>query len=131
MGTSLEVAVLTCKWLDEFRKSKVNDLGVTILRHHDVGGLHISVNDTFFMSFGEPFGHIGCDLESASHGYRATGDDIAELFATDELHGDEGDAFDVVDLVNDTNVGMLELGCGFRFLDETALSLGISNEVLG
>ena len=51
------------------------------------------------------------------------------MLPSDELHDDEGRAFEFVDLVNHSDMRMLEFGSGFGLLDETAFPLGVGDEL--
>jgi hypothetical protein len=106
----LDVAVLAGEGLHELGKTEVDDLGMAGFGHHDVGGLYIAVDDGFLMRFGESLRDIRGDFESTAEWQRAFGKNISELLAADELHDDEGRAFDFIDLVNDADMGMLEFG---------------------
>src|SRR5690606_34906611 len=63
---------------------------------------------------GELDGDVDCgvDLE------RAGGEDVGEGLPFDEGHGEEDLAFDLVDFVDSTDVGVLKAGGGLRFAEE-------------
>ena len=57
------VAVLARQRLHQLRQSEVDDLGVAVFGHHDVGGFQVPVNDALVMGAGEPFGDLRGDLQ--------------------------------------------------------------------
>ncbi len=57
--------------------------------------------------------------------------DVAQLVAADQLHRDEADAFDFVDLVNHGDVGMLEGRGGLRFLHEAPFPVRVLHQLGG
>ena len=61
----------------------------------------------------------------------ALGQEVAQLLAADELHGDEGDAVRFVDAVDDRDVGVLEGGGGLGLAQEALAPVGVLRELLG
>ena len=57
------VAPFARERLNELGEAEVDDLDVTVLGDHDVGGFQIPVDDAFSVGLGEPFCDIRNDLE--------------------------------------------------------------------
>ena len=60
----------------------------------------------------------------ARAGEGGPGEEVAELLAADQLHGDVGDALRLVDAVDDGDVGMLEGGGGVGLAQEARARSG-------
>ena len=67
-GESLDVAAFSGERLCQLGETEVDDLGMAVLGHHDIGRLHVAVEDSFFVSLCKSFRHIGGDLEGAAKG---------------------------------------------------------------
>ena len=85
---------------------------------HDVRGLQVAVDDAFVVGAGECFGHLGGELQRAGERKGLSLQQIAELLALDELHGDESGAVRFVDLEDGGDVRMVERGGRLGLLDE-------------
>ena len=62
---------------------------------------------------------------------RAARDAVLQSHALEKLHGDEGVAFVLADVVNGADVGMVQRGGGLGFALETAQRLRVSGDVVG
>ena len=71
------------------------------------------------MSSAEPFRHFDGDLESLGKSEGSQMYELAQQLASNELHRDEGYVVDLVDLVDDRDVGMLERRGSLGLLHET------------
>ncbi len=101
----LHVAAFTRQRLHQLGQSEVDDLGVTVFGHHDVGRLEVAVDDALVVCAGKTFGDLGSELQGPGERQLFPVNDVLELLAPDELHGDEGHAVGFVDLVNDRRCG--------------------------
>jgi hypothetical protein len=104
---------------------------VAVVRDHDVGGLEVPVDDALVVRSSHRPAHLGGDLEVPGQGHPSPPDEAAQVRPPDPLHGDEGHAVGFVDLVDDTDVRVLQLRGGLRLLDEPPLALGIGDELRG
>ena len=123
------VTVTAPERLHQLGEAEVDDLGVAVLSHHDVGGFEVSMNDALGVGSGETLGDFGGEIERTGKRQSILREDVTELLSLDELHRYEGDAVDFIDLENDCDVGMVK-SCGrLRFLHETAPSFGVRHEL--
>ena len=76
----------------ELGQPEVQDLHVPIRGHHDVGGLEVPVDDALLVSRSQGIGYGGADLEHLRQGQAARGEDLLEVPALDQFHGQEADA---------------------------------------
>ncbi len=85
---------------------------------HDIVGLHVPVNDAPGVGFLKRLP----DLDGIGNGLRdgqgAPPELAAKRFAIDKLHIDEPASFEFAQKMHATNIGMIEVGGGFRFLQE-------------
>ena len=89
------------------------------------------MDDAFGVGGVECVGDFNGEGNELIAGKRATADEMVERDAIEELHGDEGLALVLPDIVDGANVGMVESGRGLSFATETGQSLGIAGEFGG
>lgn len=77
----------------------------------------------------QALGDFAGQLQRAWHGEAPAAQPVAQLFAANELHGNEGDALRFAHLMDHGNVRVLEGGGGLGFLDEAAPPLGVSHQI--
>jgi hypothetical protein len=119
------LAILPFEGLHEFGKPEIDDLGVALARHHDVGWLEIAVHHAFVVRQSETLRDFRDQLQRAGHRQPFLFQDIAEFFAFDELQRDEGHAVGLVDLENGGDVRMVQRRCRLGFPYETAAAFGV------
>ena len=100
----------------QFGQSEIQDLGLAALGDENVGGLDIAMDDAFGVRGVERIGDLYAEIENFVD--RASGPvamRCLQRLAFKQLHGDEGLAFVLVDLVNGADVGMIQGGGRARF----------------
>ena len=82
------------------------------------------MHDAVLVGVGEPFRHLGRDLDRARGRERLAGrHQRAQLAALEELHRHVGDVAALADVVDGDDVGMVEAARGLGFLVEARLVL--------
>jgi len=97
---------------------------VPVSRDEDVLGLDVAVDDPLLVGHGKAMR----DLDGVANGLlrrQGSAEFFAEQFALEELRDDEGASFVRSDVVDDEDVGVIELGGGTGFLLEAQEALGI------
>ena len=85
------------------------------LCNEDVGGLDVTVDDSFGMCRAERIRDLGISLQHLIDRQRLSGNAILERLAVEKLHGDEFPAAVFADVVDGANIRMIEGGGCFRF----------------
>ena len=82
------------------------------------------MHDPVRVRLGQALRHLDRQVDGARRAHPARHQHRQRL-APDQLHGDEGGAVRLVDLVDDADRGMGERGGGLRFAAQPALALGV------
>ncbi len=114
-----------------FCETEVENFGGTPLGDENVGGLDVAVNDSRVVSGVEGVGAVDADFEEEFDFQRVRGDEVLERSAVEKFHGDEGAAVVFADVVDGTDVGMVQRGGGTRFTLESFERLRIVGEIVG
>ena len=86
------------------------------LTDHDVAGLDVAMNDAAFVGVIEgAAGLNGVDELQGNWQRGAAGNNLLDVFAFDEFHGDIGKVAGVAHVVDGDDVGMLKAAGGLRF----------------
>ena len=105
---------------DELRDAEVEDLRPAVAGDHDVGRLDVAVDDAVGVRSRKRGGDLSTRLERRRHRQGALREDPIERRPLDELHGDEGRARLLVDVVDRDDVRVVEGGGRARLLHEPA-----------
>jgi len=97
----------------------------------DIGGLDVSMDDAFGMRRIERVGNVDGDGEKGIELHGSAGDHVLQSFALEALHGDEGLAIFLADIIDGANVGMIQRGRGLRFTLEAHEGLRILRNSVG
>ena len=111
----------------ELGDAEVEDLDVPVLRDEDVLGLDVAVDDPLLVRRGKAVS----DLDGVVDGLlrrQGSAELFAERFALQKLRDDEGASLVRPDVVDDEDVGVIELGGGAGFLLEAREAFGIRGE---
>ncbi len=112
---------------DDLRQAEIHHFGMTALGHEDVGGFDVAMDDAFSMGCVEGVGDLDGEGEDRVQFHRAIADTVLKGQAVEKLHDDKRMPIVPADLVNGTDVGMIECGCGLGL----ALKAGESLRILG
>ena len=104
---------------------------MTAFGDKDVGGLDVAVNDAFGVSRVEGVGNFDGQGKNLAGLHRTARDAVLQGYAIQKLHGDEGLAVLLADIVNRTDVGVIQSGGGLGFALKTAERLGIASDFVG
>ena len=83
------------------------------------------MNDPPRVGFREPFRHLQGQVEGAGRLQGTAAQEGRQRLPPDQLHGDEGEALGLVDLVDDRDGGVGEGGRGLGLLAQPALALRV------
>ena len=114
-----------------FGQTKIEDFGLPALRHKDIGGLDVAVNDAFGVRSRQSVGHLNADVENLIDFHRLPAEALFQAYALELLHDNEGMSGVVVDVVDGANAGMVQLGSGASFAQEAFERLGVVHHLLG
>ena len=112
-------------------QSEVQDLGVAAWADEDVGGLDIAVNDACAVRRIQRVGDFDAERQHRVHVQTAmAGDALLQRAALQILHGDEGAAVLLADVMNGADVGMIQGGRGSSLALEPAQRLPVASQVV-
>ena len=94
--------------IQQFCQAKIEDLGLTRRRDHHVAGFDVAMNDSARVRGGQRVGHLDGNRKRAAQIEGAAVDKLTHILAFDELHRDEVDAADLVEIEDSADVGMVE-----------------------
>src|ERR1700687_2675589 len=86
--------------IHELRQTKVEDLRLTRGRDHHVAGFDVAMDDSAGVRGGQRVGDLNCDWKRAAQIEWPTVNQLAHVLSIDELHRDEVDAVDIVEIKN-------------------------------
>src|SRR5208283_4721248 len=115
----------------DFGETEIQNLGVSALGREDVGWFYVAVDDAFCVGRIERVGDLDGKSEQNVGLDGPAADAMLQRGAVKKLHGNEGVALVLADLVNGANVGMVEGGGGAGFAAKTLEGLRILGEVVG
>ena len=107
---------LSLRRFDKPGDAEVNDFHCSLFVHHDVAWFDVAVNDAALVGVVEGAARLGGVDELQGNGNRlALGDDLLEVYALDQLHGNVGGAGFRAHIVNGYDIGVLKAAGGLRF----------------
>ncbi len=115
----------------DFGESEVKDFGVSAIGDEDVGGLDVAMDDAFRVSGIEGVGDFDGEGENFGGLHGATRDAMFQRHAFEVFHGDEGLAVLLANVVDRTDVGVVERGGGLGFALEARKRLRVAGDVVG
>ena len=104
---------------------------MTAFGDEDVGRLDVAVHDFFGVRGIERIGDFDGQREQGLGVHGLARDAMLQRHAVQKLHGDEGLAVLLADVVNGADVGMIQGGCGLGFALETGEGLRVAGNFLG
>src|ERR1041384_5963640 len=94
--------------INELGQTKVENLDLTRGRDHHVAGFDVTMDDAAFVSGRQRVGDLNRDRERAREIEWTTVNQFANVFAFDELHGDEMHAIQVIEIEDGADVRVIE-----------------------
>src|SRR5664279_2533361 len=112
-------------------ETKVEELGVAVLRQEDVLGLDVSMDDPFPVRRSETFRHLQPDVEGLPQRERSFGQRLTQRLAFQKLHDDKRDSAFLPDVKEGKDVRMREGGDGLCLVLEAGEGVGVLRDVIG
>src|SRR5262249_21924840 len=107
------------------RKSKVQDFGLLTRSHENVGRLDVTMNNPLRVCRVESVGNLCAQFEHRLYVEWLSKYSGSERLSLKQLHGDERLTFVLAEVINRTNVGMIERGGSSCLTLKALQSLGI------
>ena len=76
-------------------------------------------------------GDLNADLEELGNIHRLAGDAVFQGLAFEKFHGDEGAPFELADIVNRADVGVIQRGSGASFAAKALDGLRVLGNIVG
>ena len=107
----------------QLRQSKVEDFGLTALGDEDVRRLDVAVHNLFRVRGIERIGYFDGQRQQRLGLHRLARDAMLQRHPVQKLHGDEGLAVLLANVINRANVGVIQCGCSLGFALEAGKRL--------
>ena len=101
--------------IQKFRQAKVENLRLTCGRHHHVAGLDVAMNDAARVRSSQRVGDLDSNRKRAAQIQGPARDKLTHVLPVDELHRNEVNPLNIVEIKNRADVRMIERGCEPRF----------------
>lgn len=115
--------------MQRFGETEVQDLGLTVRRHHDVVGLDVAVDDALGVRLGQSLRYLGGDLDRTLQIECLLLDQRAQRATLDELHRDEDRPVLFVDIVDLRDGGVRGRRGRTRLAQETRPRIRTSHQL--
>ena len=89
------------------------------------------MHDALCVGSFEAVSNLNADVQEFGYFDGLPANAVLESLPLEQLHGDERTAFELPNIVNGADVGMIERGCSTRFATESLDGLGVLGDVLG
>ena len=113
-----------------FRHAEIEHLHGTAVRQHQVGWLDVTVRDALRVREIQRVRGLHGDIENLGRG-QSTADPRQKGLSFDVLHGDEGNAIALADVVDGGHIRMVQRGGRLRFTREALHAVGVRRELSG
>ena len=110
--------------LGKLGQAEIENFRMAALGDKNICRIDIAMNDAVGVSGVEGVGNSIASRQQSFCVHRPARDAMLQRQPFQKLHGDEGLAVLLADVVDRTNIWMVECGCGLRFAFESALALG-------
>ena len=128
-GNSGFVSDRTCGRL-QFGQAEVENLPMTRICDENICGLDVSMNNSLAVSRVERVSNLDSQVEHLFQRNGLACDAVFQGLAFQKLHGDEGRAVLLVNLVDGANVGMIQGRSSLRLAVKTSQSLRVFGDLL-
>ena len=109
----------------DLRETEIENLGVSAIGDEDVRGLDVAVHNALGMRGVECVGDLDCESESGVERERLPGDGAIQSCAFEVLQCDVGAPFRFTDVIDGTNVGMIQSRCRLSLAPKSGKRLSI------
>ena len=109
---------------------KIQQFSLALLEYKNVGRLDIPVNNAFKMRGFQTIRDLQSQVQDLLSAERSTIKNLPEVLAVEKLHGDECIARMLADVIERTNVGMVERRHRLRLSLKAVQPLWVSRKVL-
>jgi len=114
-----------------FREPEVENLRLTSIRHEDVCGLDVPVDDSFRVGGIQSIGNLDAQIEHRLDLHRLATDSVPQCLPLQQFHGDEASSIGLVDLVDRADVRVVQRGRSLGFPLEAAEGLRVVGNFVG
>ena len=108
-----------------FGESEVEQLHDAALGDEDIGGLHVTMNDTLLVRRVERIGDLDGNVNHFEGAQPSAGHAHFQRLTTEQFHGNEGAAFEFIDLIDGADMRVIERRRRLGFALELAERGGI------
>ena len=112
-------------------QAEVENFRVVAVGDENIRGLDVAVNDALGVRGVERVGNFDAEVEQRFDFERTSADQVLQRFSVEAFHGEIGVAAVFADVVNGTDVGMIQRGRGFGFAAKTFEGLRVARQILG
>ena len=113
------------------RQTEVQDLGLTTIRHENVRGLDVAVHDALRVCRLQPVGNLNPQLQHFLRLEQFPAQELLQGLPLQALHGDEGFALVLSDLVNRADIRVVERRRRPRLAAEPFQELAVLGQCVG
>ena len=114
------------------REAEVHDLDLAVRQHVHVAGLEVAVHDALRVGEGEPVEDLLHDRELVLEAFDlALGEQLPQVAALEQLHGHEGHALLLAEVVDGDDVRVVQLGRGLGLALEADARALVGAELAG
>ena len=107
--------------------AEIHDLHAAVRQQHDVGGLHIAVDDALGVGMVQSRGHLGHDVQLLQEAQRPLVDDgTFQVLALKQFHDEVGRTFVLAEIVNDNDILVAQFAGGRRLVAEAREHFGFA-----
>ena len=115
----------------ELGQTKIQNFCLPAVHEKDIRGLDVAVHDSLRVRGIETVGDLNANLQQLRYFDGLSFDAMLESFALEQFHGDKGTAFELSDVVDSADVGMIERGGSASFAAKSLDGLGVVRNIIG
>ena len=112
-------------------QAEIENLGVPALGDEDIRGLDVAVNNAAGVRRIEGVGDLDAQRQNRFQLHRAIADQVLECDAVEELHDEERAIALLANVVNRTDVGMIQRRRGLGFAPKALEGLAVLRQIFG
>jgi hypothetical protein len=112
-------------------QAEIEHLGVAAFRQEDVPRLDVAVNNALRVCRIEGVGNFNPDVQQSLHVHWTARDEVFQCLSIEELHGDEGPAPVLTNIVDCANIRVVQCRGGLGLPLEAGQGLRIAGDIVG